>query len=163
MKLRSGKTTGSTETTPATTLDVELAEAKAVLIKKIQDCLASLALVSAENTPHRIQVCYNVFRIISDNLEFISTTEFSPSPKFITVVYDKTYELADELFPSLEKYITENRPTNGEMLYKIADETYFLILKVRQDIEKHRPELKPKYNNNDYWYTGCDCNSCLEY
>ena len=140
MKLRSGKTTGSDETK----IDVEIAQAKDILIKKIKDCMDAIALISAENTPLRIEICHNVFKIVSENLDFIITPEFNPSPKFITVVYNKTYELADNIYPSLDKYIAENKPMHSKLLYNKADEAYFLLLKVREDIEKHLPGLKPK-------------------
>ncbi len=171
MKLRSGKTIGSTDTIPNSIMllftiskpsnvpAAQAAQATQVLVKKIKDCLTSLDLVTSENIPKRIQICHDVFRLISNNLEFIVTPEFSPSPKFITVVYKKTYELANEIFPSIEAYIAKNRPMASKIYYKMAEETYFLLLKVRQDIEKHRPELKPKYTND---YSGCDCSCCVD-
>lgn len=165
MKLRSGKTTGSDKPLKENTIDfetkttdVELEKAAQVLVKKIKDCLTSLELVHSENTPKRIQICHEVFSLISNNLEFIVTSDFSPSPKFITTVYKKTYEIANAIFPSIETYIAKNRPMAGRLYHKMAQETYFLLVKVRQDIEKHRPELKPKYTND---YSECDCSSCL--
>jgi hypothetical protein len=145
MKLRSGKTIGSTETSPKTV----------ALVNKFKSLLIEIDRVPKTHVPGRIRVCYDIISLFSNNLEFIVTPEFSTSPKFIKVIYNKTYELEDDVYHSLDRYITDNQLRRVKSLDKMADELYFLLLKVRQDIEKHLPELKPKNNNDLTSYCTC--------
>lgn len=160
MKLRNGKTTGSDNwELLKEKAYLESKQKKDALVQKIKEGLAAGELVPAENIPERIQSVHNVFTVISDNIDYLVSFDFSFSSKFTTAVYNKTYEIANAIFPSIDTYIAENRIVDNRLYYKMAQETYFLLLKVRQDIEKHCPELKPKYKND---YSGCDCSTCLD-
>jgi hypothetical protein len=142
MKLRSGKITNPT------TLDALIAQFKAYF--------ATLESTPTGNFPDRVHICYDVYTLISKKLHIIDSPEFYPSMKFLTAVYNKTFDLESQLYNTLEEYIAE-QPCGSRFLYKKADELYDLLVTVRQDIKARHPELKTP----DCAYE-CDCNYCMD-
>jgi hypothetical protein len=147
MKLRSGKTTYSD--TPDT------------LIARFKAHFAKFETTPKENFPERVQLCYDIFALISDKLHLIDSPEFSPSTKFITAVYNKTYDMDYEhLYNALEDYISDHEPRGVRALCKKTNELQILIMKVREDIQTLHPELKPPSFDDDYEDNYCDHENC---
>ena len=139
MKLRSGKITNPT------TLDALTAQFKAYF--------AALENTPKGNFPDRVHICYDVYTLISKKLHIIDSPEFYPSMKFLTAVYNKTFDLENQLYSTL----AEQQPCGSRFLHKKADELYDLLVTVRQDIKARHPELKAP----DCAYE-CDCNYCMD-
>jgi hypothetical protein len=144
MKLRSGKIINTTTTT---TLEPLIAQFKELFMK--------FEATDKENFPERIHVCYDIYTLISNKLDVIDSPEFGPSLKFLKSAYIKTFDLGEELYIALDKYISEQQPYETRFLYRMADEMYDLLMKVRKDVETFHPELK-----NPYYDDGCECNYC---
>jgi hypothetical protein len=149
MKLRSGKIINPT------TLDALTAKFKAYF--------AALESTPKGNFPDRVHICYDVYNLISEKLHIIDSPEFYPSMKFLTAVYNKTFDLESQLYSTLEEYISE-QPYGSRFLYKKTDELYDLLMKVRQDIKARHPEMKSPYPQLKAPYDAreCDCNYCMD-
>jgi hypothetical protein len=150
MKLRSGKITNPT------TLDALIAQFKAYF--------AALESTPAGNFPDRVHICYDVYMLISKKLHIIDSPEFHPSMKFLTAVYNKTFDLESHLYSTLEEYIAEQQPCGSRFLYKKADELYDLLVTVRRDIKARHPEMKSPYPQLKAVHGAreCDCNYCMD-
>jgi hypothetical protein len=148
MKLRSGKITNPT------TLDALTGQFKAYF--------AALESTPKGNFPDRVQICYEVYNLISKKLHIIDSPEFYPSMKFLTAVYNKTFDLESELYSTLEEYIYEQQ-CGSRFLYKKADELYDLLVTVRRDIKARHPELKAPYPQLKALHGSheCDCGDCM--
>ncbi len=147
MKLRSGKITNSDK--PET------------LVAQFKAHFAKFEATPKEDFPERAQLCYDIFTLVSDKLHLIDSPEFSPSTKFITAVYNKTYDMDSEhLYNSLEYYISEQEPREVRALFKKTQELQRLLMKVREDIQTLHPELKPPNYNDDYEDDYCDHENC---
>jgi hypothetical protein len=91
MKLRNGKTINTTH--------------RDWLIGTIKTKLAKYENIPLDNIPRRMAEISKILCIVRDNLDYMTTEEFSPSEKFIQTVYNKTFYLSEDAEYSTDSYI----------------------------------------------------------
>jgi hypothetical protein len=131
---------------------------KEKITQSLKTALATAEKVPFENMPARISAVSDTYIIILNNIDFITSAEFTDSEKFIRTVYNKSFELRSQITESVRQYIVENKIRDASNIYHQAGCFLELMGKLQMAINNRCPDIKrPQYCEDP----DCPCDGYL--